>query len=300
MASKVREGIMILVVGATGHLGMEVCRQLVKRDEPVRALARTTSSPDSLEQLRDLGIELAYGDLQDRASLDAACRGVETVISSASSISSRVGSYIATVDRQGQLNLIEAAKGGGVERFIFVTLSGNMTTDSPLNQAKRTIEAAVRTSGMSHTILRSSFFMEYWLSPLIGFDYPNHAATIFGAGENRITWITIGDVARAAAGAVANSSARDQVIEIGGPEALSPNDALHVFEAVMGPFQVQYVPEAALEATLKGTDDPHTQSVTALSLDFAHGDVVDTTRMTAALPFERSTVRQYVEGLRGG
>jgi len=292
---------MILVVGATGHLGMEVCRQLVKRHQPVRALARTTSSQDSLDQLRGLGIELAYGDLQDRASLDAACVGTDAVISSASSISSRVGSYIATVDLEGQRNLIGAAKGAGVDRFVFVTLSGNMTTDSPLNRAKRTIEAEAKASGMSYTILRSSFFMEYWLSPLIGFDYPNRRATIFGAGENKITWITIEDVAQALASAVGDPSARDQVIEIGGPEALSPNDALHIFEAVLGaPFEVRYVPEAALEATIQGTDDAHTQSVTALSLDFAHGDVVDSENMTALLPFERTTVRQYVEGLPGG
>ena len=291
---------MILVVGATGHLGLAVCRRLADRDEPVRALVRSTSDPKIVGEIRGLGIDLAYGDLQDRASLDAACRGVDSVISSASSISSRVGSYIATVDLQGQRNLIEAATAAGVDHFVFVTLSGNMTTGSPLNEAKRTIEATVRASGLGYTILRSSFFMEYWLSPLIGFDYPNHKATIFGAGENRITWITIDDVARSAAATVGNPASRDQVIEIGGPEILSPIEALHVFEGVMGPFEVQYVPETALQATLAGTDDAHTRSVTALSLDFAHGDVVDTTRMTAALPFQRTTVRQYVEALPRG
>ena len=272
--------------------------EIFKGDQPVRALARQTSNPDSLARLRGLGIELAFGDLQDRASLDAACVGVDAVISSASSISSRVGSYIATVDLEGQRNLVGAATGAGVDRFVFVTLSGNMTTDSPLNRAKRAIEASVQSSGMGYTVVRSSFFMEYWLSPLIGFDYPNRRATIFGAGENRITWITIADVARAAALAATSPAARDQVIEIGGPEALSPNDALHIFETVLGaPFEVQYVPQAALEAQLAGTDDPHTQSITALSLDFAHGDVVDTSNMTARLPFERSTVRQYIEAL---
>ncbi len=292
---------MILVVGATGHLGMEVCRSVVKRDAAVRALVRPTSNQDNLNQLRDLGIELAYGDLQDRASLDAACNGVNAIISSASSISGRVGSYIATVDRQGQLNLIDAAQGAGVDQFVFVTLSGNMTTDSPLNRAKRTIEAALQNSNLAYTNLRSSFFMEYFLSPLIGFDYPNRRATIFGEGENKITWITIGDVAQAAASAVNNPSARSQVIEIGGPEMLSPNEAVRIFEDVIGaPFEVQYIPKAALESQMNGTDDAHTQSVTALSIDFANGDVVDTQNMTARLSAPRTTVKQYVEGLRGG
>lgn len=289
---------MILVVGATGHLGSVVCERLAKRDRPIRALVRATSRPESLEHLRSLGAELVEGDLQDRASLDKACVGVDAVISSASSISSRVGSYIATVDLEGQRNLIAAAKGAGVGRFVFVSFSSNLTTDSPLNRAKRTIEAEVQASGLGHTIIRSSFFMEYWLSPLIGVDYPNRKATIFGTGENPISWITIADVAEAAAIAADAAAAKDQVIDIGGPEALSPNEAIRRFEAVIGaPFETTYVLEAALEAQIAGTDDAHTQSVTALSLDFAHGDVVDTSNMTARLPFERSTVRQYIEAL---
>jgi uncharacterized protein YbjT (DUF2867 family) len=289
---------MILVVGATGHLGSVVCERLAKRDRPIRALVRATSKPESLEHLRSLGAELVEGDLQDRPSLDKACAGVDAVISSASSISSRVGSYIATVDLEGQRNLIGAAKGAGVDRFVFVSFSSNLTTDSPLNRAKRTIEAEVQASGLGYTIIRSSFFMEYWLSPLIGVDYPNRKAMIFGAGENAISWITIGDVAEAAAIAADAAAAKDQVIDIGGPEALSPNEALRLFETVIGaPFETTYVPEAALEAQMAGTDDAHTQSVTALSLDFAHGDVVDTSNMTARLPFERSTVRQYIEAL---
>ena len=120
---------------------------------------------------------------------------------------------------------------------MFITLSGNMTTGSPLNEAKRTIEAAVRDSGMGYTVLRSSFFMEYWLSPLIGFDYPNHKATIFGAGENPITWITIDDVARSAAATVANPAARDQVIEIGGTRGPEPERSPACLRGRHGPVR---------------------------------------------------------------
>ncbi len=228
---------MILVVGATGHLGLAVCRRLADRDETVRALVRSTSDPKIVDEIRGLGIDLAYGDLQDRTSLDAACRDIDSVISSASSISSRVGSYIATVDPQGQRNLIDAATAARVDHFVFITLSGNMTTGSPLNEAKRTIEAAVRDSGMGYTVLRSSFFMEYWLSPLIGFDYPNHKATIFGAGENPITWITIDDVARSAAATVANPAARDQVIEIGGTRGPEPERSPACLRGRHGPVR---------------------------------------------------------------
>ena len=46
---------MILVVGASGLVGAEVCRKLAKRGEPVRALLRATSAKDSVEALRSSG-----------------------------------------------------------------------------------------------------------------------------------------------------------------------------------------------------------------------------------------------------
>jgi NADH dehydrogenase len=66
---------MILVVGATGMLGSEICRLLAEDGRPVRALVRETSNPDRIAALSSLGAELVHGDLKDRRSLDAACRG---------------------------------------------------------------------------------------------------------------------------------------------------------------------------------------------------------------------------------
>ena len=80
---------MVLVAGATGLVGMEVCRQLVGKGERVRALVRETSAPEKLDALRAAGVELFQGDLKDPESLRGACRGVEAVISTASSTLSR-------------------------------------------------------------------------------------------------------------------------------------------------------------------------------------------------------------------
>ncbi len=289
---------MILVVGATGYLGMEVCRCLQARGEPMRVLVRKSSGQERLDQLQALGAELAYGDLEDPASLAAACSGVKAVITSASSIASRVGTYIATVDRQGQFNLIDAARAAHAGQFIFVSLSPNMSSDTPLNRAKRSVEAHLQSSGLAYTIIRPSFFMEYWLSPIIGLDYPNRRAMIFGAGENRISWITIHDVAECVVRSVDNALARNAIIQIGGPEALTPNEAVQIFETVIGAkFEVQNVPEVALEAQRTGSPDAHAQSVAGLSLDFAHGDVIDQTVQRAAFPFALTTVEEYVRAL---
>ena len=61
--------MIILVAGATGLLGAEICLRLRKRGIDVRALARPTANPARVAQLRDAGAELVWGDLKDPESL---------------------------------------------------------------------------------------------------------------------------------------------------------------------------------------------------------------------------------------
>src|ERR1039458_7475122 len=102
---------MILVVGATGQVGAEVCRRLKRRGEQVRALVRTTSSPDKVAFLKECGADLCVADLKDTNSLAGACRGANAIISTASSTLSRqAGGADELGDEQGKLNLLAAAK----------------------------------------------------------------------------------------------------------------------------------------------------------------------------------------------
>lgn len=181
---------MIVVVGSTGVLGGEICGQLVKSGKGVRALVRATSSAEKTDALKKQGAELVTGDLKDPGSLSAACSGVDTVISTASSTMSRQeGDSIETVDRKGQLSLIEAAKKAGVGRFIFVSFPHGEEPSCPLEAAKMEVEGILASSGMTYTIIYANVFMEVWLSPALGFDYANAKATIYGDGKAGIAWV---------------------------------------------------------------------------------------------------------------
>ena len=70
----------ILVTGATGTQGGAVARQLVKKGHRVRALTRDVASP-AAQALAALGVELAQGDLEDRASVDRALADMEAMFS---------------------------------------------------------------------------------------------------------------------------------------------------------------------------------------------------------------------------
>lgn len=68
----------ILVTGATGTQGGAVVKQLLARGYHVRALCRDPESPTA-RALADRGVEVHRGDLDDRASIDAAVAGVHGV-----------------------------------------------------------------------------------------------------------------------------------------------------------------------------------------------------------------------------
>ena len=292
---------MILVVGATGLLGGEICRQLSAAGHPVRALVRPTSDEGRVENLRVLGAELVTGDLKERASLDAACAGAEVVITTASTTLSRQpDDSIASVDQDGQLRLIEAAKASGVSRFIYISYSGNHAIECALTTAKRTVEQALRESGMTYTILRPSYFMEVWLSPALGFDTANAQARVYGAGRAPISYISFKDVARFVVRCLTTPAARNATIELGGPEALSPLDVVQTFERSTGrTFALEHVPEGVLELQHQSARDPLEQSFAALMLGYARGDVIDMSQTSAAFPVQLTSVREFAEVTSG-
>ncbi len=288
---------MVLVIGATGLLGGEICRRLVAAGTPVRALTRPTSDPTRVAALRALGVKLVHGDLKDPASLDAACKSIDTVISTASiTFSRQPGDTLASVDQQGQIALIGAARAADVVRFVYVSVSGQNDVDCPLMTAKRAVEQKLMRSGMDYTILRPSYFMEVWLSPALGFDAANGTARVYGSGEKPISFISYKDVAQFAVASVDNPAARNAIIELGGPEALTPMEVVGVFEKKKGRrFQTEHVPEDVLEGQRAAASDPLQQSFASLMLAYAHGDAIDMKPALARMPLELTSVREFAD-----
>ena len=207
----------------------------------------------------------------------------------------RTGDSIETVDQQGQLALVEAARQAGVDRFVFVSFRENPGIQFPLTVAKRAVERALKSSGMAYTILQASYFMEVWLTPALGFDAANGKVRLYGDGSRPISWISYRDVARAAAAAVTEGTARNMVVELGGPQALSPREVVRMFEAAgAGEIATESVPEAALEAQMNAATDSLQKSFAGLMLQCAAGDAIDTTTSSRLFPFQMTSVRDFI------
>jgi uncharacterized protein YbjT (DUF2867 family) len=289
----------ILVAGSTGFVGGEIALRLAQRKQQVRALVRGGAAHPKAKRLQDAGIEIVNGDLTVPETLAAPCQGVETVISTVTSMPSGADDGLRRVDHDGTLALIAAAEHAGVKRFVYVSYSGNIRADSPLETAKRACENRLLQGPMVAVILRPSYFMEMWLSPVLGFDPENGSALIYGSGEAKISYISAFDVADfAVAAATREYRDKNTILEMGGPEPVSQLDAVHIFEALGRKVQPEFLPVQAIQEQ-HGSSDPLQKTFAALMLACAKGDAISGTcalAETYGIPLR--SVGEYAAQLR--
>ena len=287
----------ILVVGATGLLGSEVCRLLCGSGHMVRGLIRPGSPRE--EMLHQLGVELVPGDLTDVRSLEAALRGVTTVVSTATGAARRLpGDSLRSVDRVGQRALVDAARRGGVRRFIYASVSPNLPRTTPLVRYKRETEAAVRGSGMAWVVVQPSAFMETWLTRRSGFDVTMGKAAVLGNGEAPVSYVSYRDVAKVVAGvADVDSAVSRATLPLGGPQALAPLDAVQIFERESGRrFHVVHAPASLARGMgfLLRPLDPVLSSNLGMAAHMAEvGDVIEPAREVWGMLPQPVTVREH-------
>lgn len=108
----------ILLTGATGKIGSRLARRLVQRGHAVRALVR---DPDRAAALREVGVELATGDLLAPDSLVPAVQGVEAVVHCAAFFRGATPEQAHAVNDLGTQHLALAARAAGVGRLVFTS-----------------------------------------------------------------------------------------------------------------------------------------------------------------------------------
>jgi uncharacterized protein YbjT (DUF2867 family) len=224
---------MILIVGATGRLGGNIAHRLLAEGHAVRILVRPGSDHDALVQA---GAEAVEGDLKDAASLQRACAGVETVITTANSAVRGGADTVDTVEIAGNRNLVDAAAASGVGHFIFISALG-ASEDSPVPfmRGKALAERHLRESGVPFTILQPNIFLDVWAGMLVlGPVMARGQVTLLGEGVRRHSMIAADDVASFAVACVGNPAAHNRTMALGGPTAVSWRDVVAACGRALG------------------------------------------------------------------
>ncbi len=222
---------MILVAGGTGRLGTLVVDRLVKRNLQVRVLTR---DPARAEHLAGGLVTVVVGDVQDRESLGAATTGVEVVVSAVHGFTGPRADSPAAVDRDGNANLIEAAKAAGSEFVLMSTLGAAADSPMELFRMKHAAEQHAARSRVPTTIVRSTAFLELWIDLLQQTSQRSGRPLVFGRGTNPINFVSVADVAAIVERAVIDSATRGQVLEIGGPDDITFDQLAEAVQTAAG------------------------------------------------------------------
>lgn len=243
----------MLVVGGTGDLGGRVVRLLVGTGQEVACLVRTPTDASGLEEA---GAKIVRGDLTDARSLRAACEGVSTVVATATAIArllARIpGPSLRKVDEVGMVALVDAAEAAGVERFVYLSYAGvDAGLGIPIERAKLAVEARLRRSTMRAVVVRPDAFHEIHLAPPGRFDIAKGKVSTIGKGDTKVRWVSTDDVAALVA-AVTVEADPPALIEFGGPETLSRNEAVAIAEQFTGRrVKVQHMPRAVARVMVR-------------------------------------------------
>jgi uncharacterized protein YbjT (DUF2867 family) len=216
-----------------------VVGRLAARGLDVRVLTR---APERARHLGTAPFEVVEGDVRDRASIDAAMRGVTTVVSAVQGFAGPGKVTPASVDRAGNANLVDSAAAAGAHVVLMSIVGASPDSPMELFRAKYDAEQHLRASGAAWTIVRATAFVELWADVMT-------KPIVFGRGDNPINFVSVGDVAVVVERAVTDTALRGRTIEVGGPDNVTFNELAALLQDIRGrPAKIRHVPRVVLRA----------------------------------------------------
>jgi len=208
----------VLVVGGTGFIGIELCRELRERGHPVAALGRNPGGADLPE-----GVERVMGDVTAYDSIRPAFDGRDVVVNlvALSPLYRPKGNGHMAVHYEGTRNVIRACEEAGIARIVQMSANGaDPDGETEYLRAKGRAEEVVRDADLEYVIVRPSVVFGDG-GEFISFTRkvtPGPVAPLPGATTSRFQPIWIGDLVPVLADAVEDDAHAGKTYEIGGPE----------------------------------------------------------------------------------
>jgi uncharacterized protein YbjT (DUF2867 family) len=209
---------MILVTGATGHVGRELVGQLVDRGENVRVLVRDLGRAAALPA----AVERSVGDLLDTDSLTEAFDGVD-----------RLFLLVPGIGHEGAVNALTAARAAGVRHLVYLSSYAVAVEPMPaMGRWHHAREQLIDESGIPATYLRPCGFMTNvldWLPTVRAGGY-----VLDPVGPGRAALIDPADIAAVAAVALTEDGHAGAAYTLTGAEPLTVAEQVAVLAAAVG------------------------------------------------------------------
>ncbi|WP_206793699.1 SDR family oxidoreductase [Amycolatopsis sp. MtRt-6] len=201
---------MIVVTGATGHLGKLVVEGLLEK-LPADQVVAAVRTPEKAAGLAERGVEVRRADYADPESLVTAFKGADKVLLvSSSAVGQRVAQHQAVVD---------AAKQAGAGHLVYTSAPRATTSALVLAPEHKATEELIQASGLTATILRNNWYNENYLETIKQAVATGSFAG--SAGDGRVASATRADYAAAAVAVLTGEGHEGKVYELAGDVAWS-------------------------------------------------------------------------------
>lgn len=228
---------MIFLSGATGFVGGNLLKEMLRQGLKVRCLVR---NPSRAEAIKQPGIELAQGDVTDRDSIARALAdgNIDTAIHLVGILAETGKTTFKAIHKEGTRNMVEACKANGVRRFIHISALGTRANArSEYHKTKWEAEEIIRDSGLEYTIFRPSVLFgkeDKFANFFAGILKISPVIMVPGDGKNKMQPVSVTDLVKAMTMAVKDSQHINKVYEVAGPEKLAFNEIIDTICKVLG------------------------------------------------------------------
>jgi uncharacterized protein YbjT (DUF2867 family) len=226
----------VLVTGASGFIGSRLIPELLLKDVRVRALTRHPA-----RYAAPPGVEVAQGDILDRASLSVALQGIDAAyyfVHSMSRDARGTGLSFAERDRLGAQNFVEAAGEQGVQRIVYLGGLGDENDTLSKHLLSRAEVGRVLGSGKpALTTLRAALIIGAGGSSFEMLRYLTDRLPVMIAPkwlETRSQPIAVRDCLAYLAGCLFEDRTRERTFDIGGPDIVTYRQLIGVYAELRG------------------------------------------------------------------
>lgn len=219
---------MILVTGATGHLGNAAIRSLLEKGVPANKITALARDENKAVNLSEQGVQIKIGNYNDYDSLKEALQGVDKLF--------LISSNDVEADTLLQhKNVINAAKENGVQHIVYISqeIKDDETTAIPfVIQVHRATAQYIKETGIAFTIFNDSLYADS-IGKYAGEGFLENGI-FFPAGNGKVPFVPRTDIGEAAAVVLTTPGHEYKTYAITGNNAYSFEDIAGFLTEIAG------------------------------------------------------------------
>ena len=238
---------MIAITGITGNIGSQLARNLLAAGQTVRAVVRDVRRG---QPWADLGCEVAVADINDAAALAQAFKGAEAVfLLVPPNFDPQPGFPEAHIIASSLTSALQAARPATT---VYLSTVGAQAVQSNLLSQHTIIEEALRKLPLPITFLRPAWFMENAAWDVSSARDNGQIASFLQPLDRSIPMVATADIAHVAARLLVEKNSDHKIVELQGPERVSPKQLAATFAELLGnPVTAQAVSRESWQSLFK-------------------------------------------------